>query len=206
VGVVRTIIQFFGLLCVALAVLVGLLALFGFMVSDDTTGRVVAGVFGGVALLFLVVGARALRHPGRSASIPPARPKGLSGRRHSGSQYQDFEWGNPPPSRKQFRYAMSLGAEVRHGMTKWMLSDAIDEAIEQQRSGEPATREQLRTIRAYHGVVPRAVTRGEARRIIEFLEDYSLPCRFCGIEVVATDDACCACAKSLRAMRIPIKL
>jgi len=87
-----------------------------------------------------------------------------------------------------------------------MISDAIDEAIEQQRSGEPATKEQLKTIKEYHGVLPRAVTRGEANDVIEFLEDYYLPCPFCRIEICATDDECCACNKKLRKMKIPIKL
>jgi hypothetical protein len=91
-------------------------------------------------------------------------------------------------------------------MTKWMLSDAIDAAIEEQRSGEPATKEQLRTIKEYHGVLPRAATRGKANRVLEFLEDYYLPCPFCGIEVCATDDECCACNKKLVRMKIPIKL
>jgi hypothetical protein len=91
-------------------------------------------------------------------------------------------------------------------MTKWTMSDAIDAAIEQQRSGEPATKEQLKTIDEHHGVLPRAITRGEANRVIEFLEDHSLPCPFCGVDIAASDDVCCACNKSLRRMKIPIKL
>jgi hypothetical protein len=101
---------------------------------------------------------------------------------------------------------MHLGVVVRDGMTKWLLSEAIDEAIESHRSGEPANTEQLRMIHEYHGVLPRAVTRGKANKVIEFLEDHYLPCPFCGIEVCATDKECCACGKSLRRMRIPIKL
>jgi len=64
----------------------------------------------------------------------------------------------------------------------------------------------LKTIQGYHGVLPREVSPDEARSVIEFLEDYYLPCPFCGIEVCATDDECCACGKSLRRMRIPITL
>ena len=62
------------------------------------------------------------------------------------------------------------------------------------------------TIEDYHGVLPRRVSPDEAQRIVEFLEDHYLPCPFCGIEICATDDQCCACGKSLRTMRIPIKL
>jgi hypothetical protein len=64
----------------------------------------------------------------------------------------------------------------------------------------------LKTIEDYHGVLPRKVSAEEAQRIIEFLEDHYLPCPFCKIEICATDDECCACGKSLRKMRIPIKL
>lgn len=202
----RILIHLFGLLSITLAVLLGLFALFGYTVSTDTTGRVLAGVFGGTALLLLIFGIRAIRYRGRHdvlASSPTIKP---AARPHTGLRYEDFKWGDPPPSRKQFGYAMHLGADVRHGMTKWMLSRAIDEAIEQQRSDEPATKEQLQTIKNYHGVLPRAVTRGEANRVIEFLENYYLPCPFCGVEVCPTDDECCACNTKLHKMKIPIEL
>ncbi len=131
VALIRAMIRLFGLLCITLAVLLGLFALFGYMVSDDTSGRVVAGILGGVALLLWIFGIRALRHRGRQESLasPPATKP--AERPHTGLHYDDFKWGDPPPSRKQFGYAMHLGAEVRHGMSKWMLRDAIDEAIEQ---------------------------------------------------------------------------
>lgn len=202
----RIVIHLFGLICIAMAVLLGVFALFGYLASDDTSGRVVAGFLGAAALLLFIFGIRARRHGGRDDLVVAAPATKPSQRPHSGLHYEDFKWGDPPPSRKQFGYAMHLGADVRHGMTKWMLSDAIDEAIEEQRSGEAATKDQLRTIKEYHGVLPRAVTRGEANRVIDFLEDYYLPCPFCGIEVCATDDECCACNKKLDRMKIPIKL
>jgi len=199
-------IRLIGLLCITLAVLLGLFALIGYVISNDTTGRLVAGVLGSAALLLLIFGIRAARHRGRHVS-PASRPATKPAERpHTGLHYDDFKWGDPPPSRKQFGYAMHLGADVRNSMTKWMLGDAIDEAIEQQRSGEPATKEQLQTIKEYHGVLPRAVTRGEANRVIEFLEEYSLACPFCGIEILATDDVCCACNRTLRRMKIPIRI
>lgn len=211
-GLIRALIRLFGLLCMTLAVLLGLFALFGYFVSEDTSSRVVAGVLGAVALLLFFIGIRALRHRGQDDSLASAPPTASAPttksavRSHTGLHYEDFKWGDPPPSRKQFGYAMHLGANVRHGMTKWMMSDAIDEAIEHQRSGEPASKEQLQTIKKYHGVLPQAVTRGDAKRVIELLEDYYLPCPFCGIEVCATDEQCCACNKKLHKMKIPIKL
>jgi hypothetical protein len=101
---------------------------------------------------------------------------------------------------------MDLGADIRDGMTKWMMSDAIDEAIEQQRSSEPASKEQLQTIQEYHGVLSREITRGEATRVIKFLQGYYLPCPFCGSHVCATDCKCRACGKNLERMRIPITI
>jgi hypothetical protein len=205
-AVIRTMIRLFGFVCITLSVLLGLFALFGYLISRDTAGRVVAIVLGGVALLLLFFGIRAVRSRGRqdsSARVVATKP---SQRRQTGLHYDDFKWGDPPPSRKQFGYAMHLSAELRHGMTRWTVSDAIDEAIERHRSGEPATKKQLQTIKEFHGVLPRAVTRGEANQVIEFLEGYSLPCPFCGVEVCADDKSCCACNKSLRNMKIPIKL
>lgn len=205
-GLVRTLIYLFGLMCIALAVLLGLFALFGYLVSEDTGGRVVACVLGGLALLLSILGLLAIRHRKRHLTVassqatkPPVSP-------HVGLEYADFTWGTPPPSLRQFRYAMHVGADIRNGMTKWMMSDVIDEVIEQQRSGEPASKDQLQIIKEYHGVLPRAVTRGEANRLIEFLENYSLPCPFCGIEICAIDDECCACEKKLARMKIPLKL
>ncbi len=193
-------IQFFGLLCIALALLMGLLA------TKDSTGGVLAGFFWVMALLFSIIGIIAFRYRARHDLVVFTRAPKPTGRPNSGRQYEDFDWGDPAPTRKQFGYAMHLGAKIRNGMTKWMMSDAIDEAIEEQRSGEPATKEQLQTIKNYHGVLPRAVTRGEAKIVIENLGEYYLPCPFCGIEICATDNECCACNKNLRKMKIPIKL
>jgi len=202
----RALIRLFGLLCAAIGLLLGLFALFGYFTSEDTSGRIVAGVLGGMAVLLLIFGARAMRQRAVTVASSTTPQKNHPEREHTGLTYEDFEWGNPPPTRKQFGYAMNLAADVTNGMTKWMISDAIDEAIEQQRSDEPASKEQLATIREYHGDLPRTVTRGEATRVIEFLEDYYLPCPFCRIEICATDDECCACNKKLRKMKIPIKL
>ncbi len=207
VGIMGAFKRLLGLLCVAVAAVLSLFALFGFLTDKTGEGRTVAAVIGGAAILLLVIGLRFLRQKdGVVAKLDPRGSPGHPTRQHTGLRYEDFRFGDPPPSRKQFGYAMALGVVVEDGMTKWMLSDAIDEAIESLRAAEPATKEQLQTIKSYHGVLPRAVTRGEARQIIEFLEDYTFPCPFCKAEVLATDDECCGCGKSLRRVRIPIKL
>ena len=136
----RALIHLFGLLCIAIGLLLGLVALFGYFASGDTTGRVVAGVLGGMAVLMLLFGTRAMRHRAPDVARSTRPQTSSTERKHTGLNYDDFTWSDPPPSRKQFGYAMHLGADVRNGMTKWTISDAIDEAIEHQSSGEPATK------------------------------------------------------------------
>ncbi len=201
-GLMRAINRMFGLFCVLLAGLFALFALLEYQDGYASSSNVLAGILGAIALLLTLIGRRALRNGRTGKSLSRSRRE----RSHTGLKYEDFTWGEPAPSRRQFGYAMSLGADVRHGMTRWMISDAIDEAIERQRSDEPATKEQLRIIREYHGVLPRSITRGEANDAIEFLEEYSLRCPFCRAEIFATDDMCCSCNRSLRRMKIPVKL
>ena len=134
----------------------------------------------------------------------PARSRHLRARRLPTSQrYDDFDFGDPPPTRKQFGYAVSLGVDIEHGTTKHDVSDAIDYA---KTGDQPATEDQLATIREYHGVLKRAVTRAEADQAIEFLEDHYMPCPFCRSDICATDDECCACGRKLNKLRLPLKL
>jgi len=110
VDVIRKLIRPFGLLCVLLATLLGLFALFGLMVSDDNSGRVVAGVVGGVALLFVLIGVRALRYPAHRRLIRSrVRPA-------------------VPATDKQLRYARKLGIAVTPTMSKEDVSAAIGAA------------------------------------------------------------------------------
>jgi hypothetical protein len=74
-GVIRAITRLFGLLCVAVAGVVGLFALFGFTVSDDTAGRVIAGVLAGVALLLALIGVRSLRQREQHRLTPSPAPE-----------------------------------------------------------------------------------------------------------------------------------
>lgn len=111
-----------------------------------------------------------------------------------------------PPTKKQLDLAKSIGLPVPPGTSKRTLARLIDERLDQQADAAPADKQQLATIRDYHGVLPRAITSGEADQVIAFLEDHYLPCPFCGIEVCAMDDACCACDRSLKKLRIPIEL
>lgn len=120
-----------------------------------------------------------------------------------GSSYDDFKWGDPPPTTKQFGYTKSLGIQIHDGMTKWTISDEISDATGEN---EPAEMDQLEIIKEYHGVLPRKITRKEADDIIEFLEDYYLPCPFCNEEICAVDDECCACSRKLNKLRIPIEV
>lgn len=120
----RILIHLFGLLCVTLAVLLGLLALFGYLVSDDTTGRVLAGFLATVALLLLILGIRACRHGGQHESLVSAPV-------------------TDPPTEKQRRYAAKLGIDVPPTMSKAELSAAIAEA-ERRNPALALRREQIK--------------------------------------------------------------
>lgn len=73
-----------------------------------------------IGVAAMVIGAR-LAKPPRTTSQTPRQPTGL--------HYDDFRFGDPPPTPKQFGYAMHLEVRIRNGMNKWDVSDAIDEAL-----------------------------------------------------------------------------
>jgi hypothetical protein len=52
--------------------------------------------------------------------------------------YDDFAWGEPAPTEKQYEFAVHLGVGIRDGLTKWELSDLITEAVA-IRDGAPIT-------------------------------------------------------------------
>ncbi len=165
------------------------------------------GFTGGV--IVTVVSTRRIRSFGTHALLAdepePAQKTPQSVEKKSDIKYEDVEWGIPEPTRKQFEYALSLRVQFYNGMNRWTISEAIDTAIQEIRACEPASQEQLEAIERMHGVLKRAVSWSEAEEIIEYLDDYELPCPHCKIPVFATDSACCACGKSLRKMKIMIK-
>ena len=303
-GIARLFKGLLGLACVAVAALLGLFALVGYLADDTGESRTVAAVIGGLAALLLVIGLRWLRrgngtgrrtawassqsadspvlvvvnHPheigkndglrfhlyecagvksgkrsGCKVETMPRRQAQAQGRticafcaegRTDDPFYEPSEsecaavlakwpafanlrFGDNPPTARQFAYAVSLGVKLRDGVTFKSISTLIDKAKASahrpKKTDRPSDEEveiiyhaisdkgptlasMLKTIEDYHGVLPRKVSPEEAQRIIDFLEDYHLPCPFCGIEICATDDECCACGKSLRKMRIPVKL
>jgi hypothetical protein len=303
-GIVRVFKRLLGLLCVAIAVLLGLFAIVGYFADNTSDGRTAAAVIGAMAILLLIIGLRWLRggggtrrqtvrgpvkatnspvlvvvnHPheiGKKdglrfhlyecAGVKSGKRSGCAvvtiARRQAEAQgrticafcaegrtddpfYEPSEaecaavlskwpecaslrFGDNPPTYRQFAYAVALGVKLKDGVTFKSISSLIDKAKVRDRRPKKADRpsdeeveiiykaivgrgptlaSMLKTIQDYHGVLPRKVSPEEAQRIIEFLEDHYLPCPFCGIEICATDDECCACGKSLRKMRIPIKL
>jgi hypothetical protein len=303
-GIVRAFKRLLGLLCVAVAALLGLFALFGYFADKTGESRTVAAVLGGLAVLLLVIGLRWLRRgdkmgrrtargPSRAANSPVLvvvnhpheigqkgglrfhlyECAGVKSGKRSGCQvetisqrqaeaqgrticafcadgrtddpfyepskaecaavlakwpeFANLRFGDNPPTARQFAYAVALGVLLKDGVTFNSISKLIDKAKTSahrpKKAGRPSDEEveiiyhaisdrgptlasMLKTIEDYHGVLPRSVSPEEAQRIVEFLEDHYLPCPFCGIQICATDDECCACGKSLRKMRIPIKL
>jgi len=55
--------------------------------------------------------------------------KNIIGSKGKSRNYEDFRFGEYPPSKKQFGYACSLGIEIKDGMTNYDLSDEINKAI-----------------------------------------------------------------------------
>lgn len=202
--VLRALVRLVGF---GLALLSGLLGIVSIemYIGGDVSDRIMAGAISVIALLLFLFGVKlAFRHRGKATMAHAvAAPRAEVDHKRG---YTDFQFGHPPPTMKQFNYAKSIGVAIYDGMSRWMLSDAITETIEEQRGSEPASKEQLQTIKLYHGTLKREINRGEARRIIEFLEEYELPCPRCRVPILATDQACCACNMSLRKLKIPIKL
>lgn len=118
--------------------------------------------------------------------------------------YDEFKWGDPAPTTKQYGYARSLGVQLKHGMSRSDVSDAIDYALNDQK---PATKSQLREITKMHGILPREVSAAEANDVIEFLSGHTYRCPHCREDVCCADDTSCSlCRKSLREVKIPIVL
>ena len=55
--------------------------------------------------------------------------KNIIGSQGKNRKYEDFRFGEYPPSKKQFGYARSLGIEIKNGMTNYELSRKIDNAV-----------------------------------------------------------------------------
>ncbi len=80
--VVGAIQWLFGLLCFVLAAAVGLLAVVGYFSDDSAESRTVAAVFGGLAVVLLVIGLRSLRRgdgTGRRAKRAKPSPCTIEG-------------------------------------------------------------------------------------------------------------------------------
>jgi len=105
-------------------------------------------------------------------------------------KYEDYRWGEPPPSKRQFGYAVSLGVRLKDGMNRFQVSDAIDRLIAAK---SPATREQLQAIRRLGGTLPREITQAEGEAILDLLERVVLKCRHCRAPVAIDDQECLAC-------------
>lgn len=108
-----------------------------------------------------------------------------------GKNYEDYRWGQPPPSKRQFGYAVSLGVSVKNGMNRFQLSEAIDDVVATK---SPATREQLRAIARLGGILPRRISQAEAEAILDVLEcDILRECRGCHASVAPNDLRCSVC-------------
>ena len=132
--------RFLGIVCIAIAVVLGMAAIVAFFAIDSAAKWIVIGFCGICAIPLYSIGSRWL--DGRSESPSRAtrdddeddadHPRGRNRRARTYLRYEDFRWGKPEPTRKQFGFAMSLGVPVKNGMTKWTMSNAIDDALDQR--------------------------------------------------------------------------
>ena len=178
------------------SLLMGLLAA-GLIFAGDSPARGFGVFLGALAAVGLGIAVRRLR---QAKEHPPVKGKPI----HTpidGAAYEQFRWGNPPPTKKQFGYAISLGVELQHGMTKDSISRAIGDL-------KPATADQLEMIANLHGKLPRKISETEADDVIAFLSDHDYACPFCGEMILAgnASECCMMCGNSLKKVRIPIQL
>lgn len=202
----RFFVRLLGTLVAIIGIAVFLFGLFGHSISSSTETRALAWAACGLGFALLATGYKLsyARSTNRNHRAKRLQSKGAVS--IGATLFDDIKWGTPPPTRNQFAYGTLLGVRMRDGMTKERMSEAIEEARERLREEEPASEDQLKLIAQFHGVLPRELTRTEADRVIQFLEEYQLPCPFCRHEVFAMDDSCCECGKSLQSMRIPLQL
>lgn len=194
-----------GLSIAVLSMLLGIIAV-GLIFHGDPSFICIGSFLGILATIGIVFGARRFV-PGKMATTSKTKSEdqAVPPDRKTKTKFESFRWGEPPPTRRQFGYAVALGVKLSNGMTKDSVSEAIDQVLADR---EPATAEQLQMISGLRGELPRQISRSEANAVIEFLEDYDWNCPFCGELIFAGDvsDCCGNCGKNLEKVRVPIEL
>lgn len=104
-------------------------ALMGVVLIGVGIGLLVAEFAAAYSLIPFVLAAGALWFAQRLGKYDQAEKT----RTPTGLHYEDFRFGDPLPTRKQFGYAMRLEVPIKNGMTKWDVSEAIDRALAKRR-------------------------------------------------------------------------
>lgn len=152
-GIVRAFKRLLGLLCVAVAALLGLFALFGYFADHTSEGRTVAAVIAGLAVLLLVIGLRWLRHSNKTGRAMRAECAAVLAK---WPEFARLRFGENPPTARQFAYAVALGVKLKDGVTFNSISKLIDKAKASGHRPKKADRpsdEEVEVI--YHAILKR---------------------------------------------------
>lgn len=118
-------------------------------------------------------------------------------------KFEDYRWGDPPPSKKMFGYACSLGAPIKHGMRKYDVSRAIDLYKDETIPADKTQRAELRKLKIE---VPKDLTAGQAERALDLLNRCFFQCPKCKRSFSPWENKCDSCRADLKTYRVRIVL
>lgn len=122
----NSILRFIGTWLVVLAWVMLLLA----VAIWSSTGLGPASILAVPGFILLAIGSRWKNAGGSDSSSRSSRKQR---RVRSTQDISTIKFGRPKPTADQIRFAQSLGITLVDGMTKWTISDAIDDALEEER-------------------------------------------------------------------------
>ncbi len=158
-----------------IALVCGVLTLV-FVLNDLAVGAV---IFAPLALFGLYLAHRRprprMKHQPAATPAPrrrqPEKRDSTRERMPTGLRYEQFRWGQPAPTPRQFGYACALGIPIVNGLTKDALAKLVN-AAEDQRDGEiPPTKKQIEHAQALRIPVPEGITKKGLRELIDAAED-----------------------------------
>ncbi|MBX3438007.1 MAG: hypothetical protein KF861_10990 [Planctomycetaceae bacterium] len=137
----------------------------------------------------------ARRIKNNTVTVPPL----VTWERDRYGKYDDYTWADPPPTKKQFGYAVSLGVPLRDGMKGPEVSRGISDVKDES---EPADAGQRQELRKMHAEVPRKLSSGQAERAGEVLHHALIVCPACRKDNDTYVKKCDWCGASFKEVKI----